>query len=127
VNYEKIGNTTNLDTIQRNVDAYLRKFGGGQPAAGGPQKKMIIDRLTIHSTKVNLTAGLTAGSTISTGVPDVNLRDVGKRSNGATAGEVVRQIIGALTASVTRAATAALGNITKGAGKAVDSVRGLFR
>jgi hypothetical protein len=127
VNYEKIGNTTNLDAIQRNVDAYLRKFGGGQPAAGGPQKKMIIDRLTIHSTKVNLTAGLTAGSTISTGIPDVNLRDVGKRSNGATAGEVVRQIIGALTASVTRAATAALGNITKGAGKAVDSVRGLFR
>jgi hypothetical protein len=33
----------------------------------------------------------------------------------------------ALVSAVTRAATAALGNITKGAGKAADSVRGLFR
>ena len=127
VSYEKVGNTTNLEAIQRNVDAYMRKFSGGQATAGGPQKKMIIDRLTIRATKVNLTSGLTAGSTITTGVPDVNLRDIGKRTNGATAGEVVRQVIGALTASVTRAATAALGNITKGAGKAADSVRGLFK
>ena len=127
VSYEKVGNTTNLETIQRNVDAYMRKFSGGQPAAGGPQKKMIIDRLAIRGSKVNVTGGLTAGSTVSAGVPDVLLRDIGKRSNGATAGEVVRQVIGALTAGATRAATAALGNVAKGAGKAADSVRGLFR
>jgi len=35
--------------------------------------------------------------------------------------------MGALTASATRAATAAISNVTKGAGKAADSVRGLFR
>lgn len=127
VSYEKIGNTTNLDAIQRNVDAYMRKHGGGQPASGGPQKKMIIDSLVIQGTKAELTAGLTGGSTISTSIPDVRLRDIGKRTNGATAGEVARQVVSALTANVTRAATAALGNITKGAGKATDSVRGMFR
>jgi hypothetical protein len=127
VSYEKVGNITNLEAIQRNVDNYMRQFSGGQPAGGGPQKKMIIDRLAIRGSKVNLSAGLTAGSTFSASVPDVQLRDIGKRSNGATAGEVARQAIGALTASVARAATAALGNFTKGAGKAADSVRGLFR
>lgn len=127
VSYEKVGNTTNLDAIQRNVDAYMRKFSGGQPAAGGPQKKMIIDSLVIRSSKVTVAGTLTAGSAITTSIPDVRLRDIGKRTNGATAGEVVRQVMGALTASVTRAATAAIGNIAKGAGKAAGSVRGLFR
>lgn len=127
VSYEKIGNTTNLDAIQRNVDAYMRKSGGGKASAGGPEKKMIIDSLMIRSTRVSLTAGLTAGSTFTTSIPDVRLRDIGKRTNGATAGEVTRQVMNALVAAVTRAATAALGNITKGAGKAADSVRGLFR
>lgn len=127
ISYEKVGNTTNLETIQRNVETYMRKFGGGQPAAGGPQKKMIIDSLIIRSSKVNLTAGLTAGSTITVPLPDVRLRDIGRKSNGATAGEVVRQVIGAITANVTRAAASAFGAIKKGAGKAVDSVRGIFR
>jgi hypothetical protein len=127
ISYEKVGNTTNLETIQRNVDNYMRKFSGGQPAAAGPQKKMIIDSLIIQSSKVNLTAGLTAGSTITVPLPDVRLRDIGRKSNGATAGEVVRQVIGAITANVTRAAASALGAVKKGAGKAIDSVRGIFR
>ena len=127
VSYEKIGNTTNLETIQRNVDAYMRKSGGGKASAGGPETKMIIDSLVIRSTRASVTSSLTAGSTVTTSIPDVRLRDIGKRSNGATAGEVTRQVMNALVSAVTRAATAALGNITKGAGKAADSVRGLFR
>jgi len=127
VSYEKIGNTTNLDRIQRNVDAYMRKFSGGQASAGGPEKKMIIDSLVIRSSKATVAGGLTGGTAITTSIPDVRLRDIGKRTNGATAGEVVRQVMGALTASATRAATAAISNVTKGAGKAADSVRGLFR
>jgi hypothetical protein len=128
VSYEKVGNTTNLDTIQHNVDAYMRKHGGGgKPASGEPQKKMIIDNLVIQGTKAEVTGGLTAGKTVSASIPDVRLRDIGKRNNGATAGEVTHQIISALTASVTRAATAALGDMAKGAGKAADSVRGFFR
>jgi hypothetical protein len=105
----------------------MRKSGGGKASAGGPPTKMIIDSLAIRSSKASLTAGLTGGSTLNTTIPDVHLRDVGKRSNGATAGEVTRQVINALTASVTRSARSALGGITKGAGKASDSVRGLFR
>jgi hypothetical protein len=127
VNYEKTGNTANLDVIQRNVDAYMRKSGGGKASAGGPEKKMIIDRLAIRGTRASVTSSLTAGTRVATSVPDIQLRDIGKRTNGATAGEVTRQVMNALVSAVTRAATAALGNITKGAGKAADSVRGLFR
>src|SRR5258706_329418 len=49
ITYEKVNNLTNLEAIQRNVEAYMRGVGGGQPEAGGPQKKMIIDSLVIRS------------------------------------------------------------------------------
>jgi len=124
ITYEQLNNVTNLEAIQRNVEAYTRSIGGGQPGAGGPQKKMIIDSLVIRSSKVNLNSALTAGGTMSVALPDLHLRDIGKRSNGATAGEVTRQVISALAASVTRAAASGL---KKSAGGAADSVRGLFR
>ena len=123
ITYEKVNNLTNLEAIQRNVEAYTRGIGG-QPEAGGPQKKMIIDSLVIRSSKVNLNSALTAGGTLSVALPDVRLHDIGKRSNGATAGEVTRQVINALVASVARAAASGL---KKGAGGAANSVRGLFR
>ena len=127
ITYEKPGNTANLDAIQRNVEAYARKFGGGKPAAGSPQKKMIIDNLYIRNSKVSLASALTAGKTVTTALPDIRLRDVGKRTNGATAGQVVQLVMGALTASITRAAASALRGVGKSAGGAVDSARGLFR
>jgi len=127
ITYEKPGNIANLDVIQRNVEAYTRKFGSGKPAAGSPQKKMIIDNLYIRNSKVSLASALTAGKTVTTTLPDIHLRDVGKRTNGATAGQVVQLVMGALTASVTRAAASALRGVGKSAGGAVDSARGLFR
>lgn len=124
ITYEKAGNLTNLEAIQRNVDAYARKFGGGQPSADRRQKKMIIDRLVIRSSKVNLSSALTAGSSLSVSLPDLHLRDIGKRTNGATAAEVTRQVINALVSAVGRAAASGL---RKGASGLGDSVRGLFR
>jgi hypothetical protein len=128
ITYEKVGNLTNLEAIQRNVDAYARKFGGAQPAAGGRQKKMVIDSLVIRSSKVNLSSALTAGNALSVSLPDIHLRDIGKRTNNATAGataaEVTRQVINALVAAVGRAAASGLRKSASGVG---DSVRGLFR
>jgi len=128
ITYEKVGNLTNLEAIQRNVDAYVRKLGGGQPSAGSQQKKMIIDSLVIRSSKVNLSSALTAGNTLTVNLPDLTLRDIGKRTNSATAGataaEVTRQVINALVAAVGRAAASGLKKSASGLG---DSVRGLFR
>jgi len=127
INYEKPGSIANLDVIQRNVEAYTRKFGGSKPAADSPQKKMIIDNLYIRNSRVSLASVLTAGTPVTTTLPDIHLRDVRKRTNGATAGQVTQQVMGALTASTTRAAASALRGVGKSAGGAVDSVRGLFR
>ena len=63
-------------------------------------------------------------------VPDLHLRDIGKKSNGATAGEAAKQILGALTQNVVKAtASLNLGGIDtdalkKGAG---DKFKGLFK
>jgi hypothetical protein len=62
----------------------------------------------------------------------LHLRDIGKQSGGATAGEAVKQVLGALTQSVTRTiASRNLGGmidtLKQDPGSAVDTLKGLFR
>ena len=57
----------------------------------------------------------------------MKLRNILLFGGGGLPAVEIGAVIGALTASVTRAATSALGSIRKSAGKAADSVRGIFR
>lgn len=125
ITYEKVGNTTNLDAIQHNVDNYVKAhFGESDKKAG---TKMIIDDLYIRNGKITLSGGLLGGSTITTSLPDVHLKDVGRKTNGATSGEVAKQVMGAMMGGVTRAAGAAGQAIKKGAGSVKDTVKGWFK
>jgi hypothetical protein len=61
-------------------------------------------------------------------VPYIHLTDIGKKSNGATAGEATRQIISAVTASVTKASSSALsGSLDEVKKKGAGALKGLFR
>ena len=72
------------------------------------------------------------GQTLSLSLPDVHVADIGKRNNGATADEAVRQVLGALTTSVTRSVAninfgGVADTIKGGAGTATDKIKGLFK
>lgn len=125
ITYEKAGNTTNLDAIQRNVDRYVKAHSS--PAEKKSETRMIIENLYIRDGRITLTGGLLGESTMTTSLPMVHLRDVGRKSNGATAGEVTKQVMGAMVGGVTRAAGAAAESIKKGAGSAADTVKGWFK
>lgn len=125
VTYEKAGNTTNLEAIQRNVDNYVKaRFGESDKKSG---KKMIIENLHIRDGKVTLSGGLLGSSTMTTSMPNIHLKDIGKKSNGASAGEVAKQVMSAMMGSVSRAAGAAGETIKKGAGSAKEAIRGWFK
>lgn len=134
--YELSGSGSNLDAIQRNVDRYMQAHGGGKAQGQGEDesagKKLVIENLVITDATARVSATIVRDKDLTVPLPDLQLRDIGKQSNGATAGQVVKQVLGALSRSAASAvAEANLGRaaetITKGAGPAVEKLKGLFK
>lgn len=147
VTYELGSGGSNVAAIQKNVDAYVKKTieaseskEKSESKEGGT--KMVIDHVYVKGGKVNISASLLGGKSMTVPLPDIHLKDIGKKEKGATPGEVVKSIIGALNKAILKAvAPLNLGKVGDVAGKAVegtkdavegaakgvtDSVKGLF-
>ena len=134
VTYELNAQGSNLGVIQQNVDRYLGRRGaaGSSRAEREAGKKFVIGSVTIKNATATVGSALIHEPPVSVPLPDVHLRDIGKRSGGATAGEAVKQVLGALTQNVTRTiASRNLGRmidaVKKDPGSAVDKLRELLR
>lgn len=154
VTYEYAGSGSNLETIQKNVQAYAAKFGGGsQPAAGqgtaggsgtagsktdaAAERKVIIERLVVRDGKIGISHAALQGRSLSSPLPIIELKDIGKDKGGATPAEVAEKVIGTISAQASRVASSDLqkqlgaalkdqaGNIG-GAGGAADKLKGLL-
>ena len=99
--YELGKGGSNVDVIKKNVDAYV---GGGSDdgSSGGP--KVIIDNLIIKNGDVNVSSNMVKGKTLSTKLPAIHMRDIGKDTGGVTSAEVAKKIISVLTKQVGLAA-----------------------
>jgi uncharacterized protein involved in outer membrane biogenesis len=129
VTYELGGSGSNIDAIQQNVDAFVKKYAGTSDSkeekseAKEDETKMIIDHVYVKGGKVNISATLLGGKSMTVSLPDIHLKDIGKEENGATPGEVAKSIIGALNKSILKAvAPLNLGKVGDVAGKAVKGV-----
>ena len=132
VTYEIGANgASNIDIIQKNVAA--KTAGGGKPGepATGEDKKLVIDRLTISKGTVTLATaipGVKSGATLA----DIVLTGIGRKSGGATAGEVAKLVLDALTKSALKAGQSmgigSIGDAVKGAvpGDVGGAVKGIF-
>ena len=122
INYESGKNGTNFDAIQRNVESYLGK-GKGAKENKGDGKKMIIDSFIIRNAKVNY------NNTVDLSLPDIELHNIGKKTNGATSAQVTGAIIAELNKklALALAKAAAIGAVAGpaiGAGMAVKKMLG---
>lgn len=106
VTYEIGSGGSNIAAIQKNVEDFMRVVSGGEssaassePAAAGDEgsAKLVISNLYIKGGKVNVSASLMQGKTLTTPLPEIHLKDIGKDSGGATPAEVVDQLIAAIT------------------------------
>jgi len=143
ITYEIGSSGSNIDTIQKNVESFMKAISddpGGKSSAyakpsdseAGP--KVVINHFYIKGGKVNVSASLLKGKTLTTPLPDIHLADIGKESGGATPAEVVDQIIAAITKSSGTAASAVdlsalglsdiSGKATEMGGAAVDAAKG---
>jgi len=122
VTYEIGGQGSNIDALRRNVDAYTGTAKGkAQKAEGGGEgKKLVIENLYIRNGKVNVSATALGGKTLGVPLPDIHLTNIGKQSGGATAGEVARQVLGAIGQGAAKAVTA-LPDVGKLLGAAKES------
>ncbi len=113
ITYE-IGITgSNIDAIQDHIDEYtsLPSLPGEKiaslPLPGvsddisssndsiGP--KLWIKDLYINNAKLNVSASLMQGKTLSTTLPDIHLEDIGEQGGGAGVGEVADEIMAAIS------------------------------
>lgn len=131
ITYEYASGGSNLDVIQRQVEAYLAQHGGSDSPKDKPAKKFIIDQLRISGAKVDLSTGLLQGKALTMPLADVHLKDIGKKNGGATGAEVAREVMGALTKGATNLASkasigGAVDSVKESASKAGNAIKELF-
>ena len=102
ITYEKRGKTDNFQSILNNVQKNVPKGESAkkEPAKEGPGKQRIINDLIIKNGKVNLAVEMPGGvlgdQEIKADLPDIHLKDIGKKKGGASAAEVAKEIFAAL-------------------------------
>ncbi len=107
ITYELGPGGSNLAALQKNVEAYAgagAKSGSGAPQAQGAGKKVIIDRLRVEKSKVNVSAGVPLqAQTATLELPDIEMKDIGKGGQGASMATVVEKVLEEVSRSVAKA------------------------
>ena len=131
--YEVRGATNNIEQIRKNIDAYVKRAGGeperrGKGAASPPGRRYVIGRITLRGARVTMTNPLLKGGGLTFGIPDVDLRDVGKRSGGVTAAQAAAIVTNALLARIAQSVLTNVDALRRGGVEgALDALRGLVR
>jgi len=120
--YEKNdGGVTNFDAIQRNVERYLGASGKDKAKDSGEGKKMIIESLVVRNAKVNY------NDLMDLGLPDINLRDIGKSQGGVDSSSLAKTIIAELNKQTMQAiAKSVTDSVSAAADSAKNAIKGVF-
>jgi hypothetical protein len=127
ITYEKAAGSDNFQTILNNVKS---PTGAGtatkKPAEEkGGGKKLLIRDFTLKEGKVNLTMTALAGKTVSTSLPDIHLKDIGKSKTGSSPAEAFSEVFAALYQQITSpAVTDALKKGLKDMGLSAEALVG---
>jgi len=121
ITYEVGAAGDNLTVIQRRIDAEVAKLTGPSSPDKASGRKFIVDHIYVRDASVRF------GDTLALSMPNVHLRDVGKKSNGASAGEVVKAVWGSIAGNATSVAARAGGAVRDSAKSVFEGARGLFK
>lgn len=140
ITYEMGSGGSNIDALQRNVDTYMKRMGAGGGAAkddaakkdgakGEEGPKLVIENLRIKDAVANVSATFMGGKTMSLNLPDMHLKDIGKKSGGASPGEVIQKVISSIGDNAGKAVSSidlggAVDKVKEGAAGAMDAVKG---
>ena len=130
--YERSDRGTNLDAIQKRIEEYIRSSGASSDdsagAPSGARHRLVVERLAIRGAKVTMTNPALKGQGVSFDLPDIELRDVGKRQGGVTASQLAHIVTAALAARISQRVLTNIELLRKGGVEgAIDALKGLVR
>ncbi|MDD4615888.1 MAG: hypothetical protein PHW76_02065 [Alphaproteobacteria bacterium] len=118
---------SNLQKISKNAQAYASSFSKDKKSGGqtentdkGPDRKVVIESLTIREGQVSIAQALLKGKKIEAQLPLIHLTNIGKNENGASPAEVAQIVLGAVTNASAQVATS---NLAKELGTTIDNVK----
>ena len=126
--YEQAGGTTNFDALQRNIAKALNNGDAATAPSGKPARRLIVDELVIRQANAHAAAPFLANQRVDVRLPDIVLKNVGRKEGGVTPARLGQIVATALSQrlaaqiSFDRLARA-LGDGGKSLG---DTVRGWF-
>jgi hypothetical protein len=126
ITYEKSLKSSNLSTLQANLTpkettAPKTEAAPAPKKKKGAGKKVIIEDFQLNGAKVNVTITALGGKTMTLPLPDIKMKDIGKKSGGASPAEVISEVFSSITKAVTEAAS----SIGDAAGKALKDAGGV--
>ena len=131
ITYERGPKGANLDAIQQHIEAYVKRMAGEAQAKESPmmqKRRFVIDRLTIRGARVLMTNPGLKGQGLTFDLPDVDLRDIGKRQGGVTASEAASIVTGAFQQRIAQRLLTNIDALRRGGVEgAVDALKGLLR
>ena len=110
--YEWGTRSSNIAVIQKNVNAFAARHGGGSartaPEASPEEgRKFIIDNLILRGGSVQVSAALVEGATKQADLSDLHVKGIGRKQGGATPAEIAVEILNVLAADAIRGAAGA--------------------
>ncbi|OFW83342.1 MAG: hypothetical protein A2018_02480 [Alphaproteobacteria bacterium GWF2_58_20] len=146
ITYEYGVSGSNIDAIRAHVASLSSgkaSTGSGDTSPKGEGAKLIIDSLVISGGKIDVSAAMLKGKTLRVPLPDIHLSDIGKKSEGASAAEVVSKVmsavssgvsgavskldLGALSKKIQESSGATAEDVKKSADDAVKRLKGMFQ
>ena len=135
--YERGSKATNLEVIQKNIEGYVRgqASDGARPASGksagsdgSGKRRFIIDRLVIKSARVTMSNPALKGQGLAFDLPDIEIRDLGKRQGGVTASEAANAVATTLQNRIAQRVLTNIDALRRGGVEgAIDALKGLIR
>ncbi len=96
------GKRTNFQQLMDNLGVSSSSESTTAEETGGAETKFIIDRFNFTNATASLNSDIVGELALN--LPDIQLRDVGRKSNGATAAEVAEQILKPISAAISKEA-----------------------
>jgi hypothetical protein len=137
ITYEKAAGSTNLDAIQKRIEAYVKAAdaadgkGDGKGDGGrgtSTKRRFIIDRLAIRGVRVTMTNPALRGQGVGFDLPDIELRGIGQRQNGVTASEAANVVASTFQQRIAQKVLTNIDLLRRGGVEgAVDALRGLLK
>jgi hypothetical protein len=134
ITYERGRSTTNLEAIQRNIETYVKRAEAASPSgdrkASGASvhRKFIVEKLVIRGAKVTMTNAGLRGQGITFDLPDILMRDMGRREGGITASQAANMVTATLLSRIAQRILTSVDLLRRGGVEgAIDALKGLVR